>query len=332
MRSTFFKLLCNIGLLKAIHHINRKNRRIAVLCFHRITDERDYGFPAIRVALFVEIIEYLIKYFNIISLEETEHYNHSKQACVITFDDGYKDFMYNALPVLKKYGLPSVQNVVVESVETGKAFWTIRLGYLVEELVRQNNLREITLDKEIFEFDPKTIVPDRFFLKLFKKLIVIESDTRCNLVDKLFADLNVEDLSHDGLLTWSDLKECIEYNVNIGSHTYTHDSLISINNPEKLKKELLISKHKIENRLGIAVNTIAFPNGRYNEKILEETEKAGYKYALLVKKYHNIDTNKYESLRVFPRVALIHDSLHENLFNIEYFHDYIYSKIKKVKE
>jgi peptidoglycan/xylan/chitin deacetylase (PgdA/CDA1 family) len=42
---------------------------------------------------------------------------------VLTFDDGYKDFLANAYPVLLEYHYPCVVYLVPGHIETGKVFW-----------------------------------------------------------------------------------------------------------------------------------------------------------------------------------------------------------------
>ena len=42
---------------------------------------------------------------------------------MITFDDGYRDFVFYALPILKKYDLPCIHSVVYECVDQNSQIW-----------------------------------------------------------------------------------------------------------------------------------------------------------------------------------------------------------------
>jgi len=59
-------------------------------------------------------------------------------------------------------------------------------------------------------------------------------------------------------MTWSEVKELHRAGIHFGSHTVTHPKLVELGWPE-IKKELGDSKAEIENRLGAAADTFAYP-------------------------------------------------------------------------
>lgn len=62
---------------------------------------------------------------------------------------------------------------------------------------------------------------------------------------------------------------------SIGSHGLTHKKLTSLNKKEQLY-ELLESKKIIEDCIGKEIHFIAFPEGRFNRRLLKLCEKVGY--------------------------------------------------------
>ena len=74
--------------------------KIPVLLYHSISDDNS------RMSLKVNIFENQIKYlknngYTSINFDEIDQ--SAKKQIIITFDDGYKDVLVNALPILKKY-------------------------------------------------------------------------------------------------------------------------------------------------------------------------------------------------------------------------------------
>lgn len=67
--------------------------------------------------------------------------------------------------------------------------------------------------------------------------------------------------------------------VMIGSHTYSHPSLNQLSDAD-IERELRDSKNTLEGLLGKEVNTIAYPSGHYDNRVLEITKKY-YKYGYL---------------------------------------------------
>ena len=82
-------------------------------------------------------------------------------------------------------------------------------------------------------------------------------------------------------ITWDQLAEMRDAGVDIGSHTVSHQDL---RKPGKgatdydsyLKDEVERSKQVIEEKLGIKVLSIAYPQGRTNAKVAAATKAAGY--------------------------------------------------------
>ena len=81
-------------------------------------------------------------------------------------------------------------------------------------------------------------------------------------------------------LSWQELRIMSEAGVLIGSHTLTHPRLANCNDAALLS-ELRNSKLRIEEKLGLAVDTIAYPFGQdhdISEAVLNATEVAGYQF------------------------------------------------------
>lgn len=82
------------------------------------------------------------------------------------------------------------------------------------------------------------------------------------------------------MITWEDLNKTISLGFDVGSHTQTHARLSEISNsPNLLKDEILGSKHKIEENLGIECRYISWPYGTFDDinlASLEMVKKSGY--------------------------------------------------------
>jgi len=67
-------------------------------------------------------------------------------------------------------------------------------------------------------------------------------------------------IDRDGkeFMTWGEIREVQSYGMQIGSHTMTHPQLHSMQ-PTQIKKELKQSKDLIEDKLGVAIQSFAYP-------------------------------------------------------------------------
>ena len=100
---TILKSLKTAGFDKALYAFNKARHATTLLCFHRISDEMDYSYPPLMLKEFEKMIRYISKNYEVIPLEEiNEKPESGRLRLVLTFDDGYHDFIENALPVLSR--------------------------------------------------------------------------------------------------------------------------------------------------------------------------------------------------------------------------------------
>jgi hypothetical protein len=76
-------------------------------------------------------------------------------------------------------------------------------------------------------------------------------------------------------MSWQQIRTIYGLGHMIGSHTLSHPTLTHCSD-SALKREIRESKDLLENRLGAPVRSIAIPHGKYDKRVLQECEAAGY--------------------------------------------------------
>ncbi|PYM54183.1 MAG: hypothetical protein DMD79_25045 [Candidatus Rokuibacteriota bacterium] len=74
---------------------------------------------------------------------------------------------------------------------------------------------------------------------------------------------------------WGEVREWLAAGMAVGSHTLSHRDLTRLA-PAALRAEVADSKARIEDRLGIAVGSFAYPFNRCGQRELEAVARAGY--------------------------------------------------------
>jgi peptidoglycan/xylan/chitin deacetylase (PgdA/CDA1 family) len=97
-----------------------------------------------------------------------------------------------------------------------------------------------------------------------------------------------------GAVTWEQLKGMKAAGFEIGSHTKSHSDLTKQREGEshaeykaRVENELLGSKRLLDEKLGQNTIYLAFPYGRYNERVLAICEQVGYKLGFSVRRGGN---------------------------------------------
>lgn len=100
-------------------------------------------------------------------------------------------------------------------------------------------------------------------------------------------------IDRENYLTWDQLKELRDNNMEIGDHTRYHWYLTK-QTPEILEKEIINTKKLLEENLNIEVLSLAYPFGLYNDQVIEYVTRAEFKYARSLKHTIKIsESNRY---------------------------------------
>ena len=84
------------------------------------------------------------------------------------------------------------------------------------------------------------------------------------------------------MLGWSQIREMARAGISFGAHTMTHPDLRSLST-EDMSREILGSKYTLEDRLGQAVSSFAYPFGLFDDRsraIVKDHFTAGVSDAL----------------------------------------------------
>lgn len=106
------------------------SRTANVLMYHRVNDYDHDGLTT-PTPVFEHMMQELTKRYQLVSLAELVHTVASRSALgnkvAITFDDGYRDNIECAAPILKKYDIPATFFVTTGFIGTTKVFpWDLR--------------------------------------------------------------------------------------------------------------------------------------------------------------------------------------------------------------
>ncbi len=107
---------------------NRLFPTAIILTYHRVASpNNDPHELSVSPENFSAQMEYLKNNFNVISLDELltklEKRTLEKNTIVITFDDGYADNLYNALPILELIKVPATFFIASKYIGTESYYW-----------------------------------------------------------------------------------------------------------------------------------------------------------------------------------------------------------------
>jgi peptidoglycan/xylan/chitin deacetylase (PgdA/CDA1 family) len=246
----------------------------------------------ISTAMLERQIDWLAKRYSIISLDEVGSHLESrrkypKPPAAITFDDGYSDVYYNALPLLLRKGMPAAVFTVTGLINTPWPQLFDRLYLSLSDLQLRGASVARTIKSVSSSLSINTAILDRLKPSAdepFRVMSALLWAVPQIQVERIVASLekgrgyNDEVLEQMKPMTWEMVSKMAAQGIIIGSHTKSH-ALLTNENTDTVRAELRESKLALETRLRTAVNHFAYPDGRFNEPVVQAASAAGYRYA-----------------------------------------------------
>ena len=127
-----------------------KARRLTILNLHRVSRDDGSSYKPLDPRVFEELLRYVTANFTLTTfdaLPETRVPSQSasgKPPLILSFDDGYKDFITVAAPILKKHGVRVNQNVIPGCVESGLPPLNVAIQDFVGK-ASESSLRELSI-------------------------------------------------------------------------------------------------------------------------------------------------------------------------------------------
>ncbi|HXU25655.1 MAG TPA: glycosyltransferase [Bacteroidia bacterium] len=306
----------------------RKN--ITTFLFHRINTCEDLLWNPIHPEHFEEIIVYLKKHFEFVALKDylLDDYvsKTTKPLCAIGFDDGYRDFLEFALPILKKYDCPSSMYIVTDCIDNNLPPWT----YMLNHYFINTNKLKISIDTKDFPGHLKNtewrtkIERLNYARQLNPFMKSLDNSKRCYIYEEIIKELNDVTPPYGLMLTWNEIKELKNHKCEVGSHTVSHPVLSKKLSYKELMYELKESALIIEKNTGIFPATISYPFGAYNNDVKKAAFDAGYKIGVTVNP-SPYDSSRHDMLEI-PRIELFDEPFIKTRLRI----NEIVPKIRKI--
>jgi peptidoglycan/xylan/chitin deacetylase (PgdA/CDA1 family) len=275
-RRFFTGLLHQTGALSAILKLREHTSTpwLSILTYHRFpkhdgSEPFDDGVIDTTAQQFEEQLTCLKRHFTFVGIDELCAFAAGatlpRNSVAVTFDDGYLDNYQQALPILRRHGIPATFFVATSFISERRLYWWDRAAYILKRSQRSH--------VELRYPEPLSLQlePDRGRAIVRVLRCVKDAHRPVDLplfLDELARAAGVTwtlDLEHEFaerlLMTWDHVRELRRAGMAVQSHTRTHRILQTLSEHE-LDSELAGSRADIERELGEPARAIAYPVGK----------------------------------------------------------------------
>ena len=283
--------------------------RALILLYHRIGEAgSDPWQLAVTPQHFAEHLQVLRRFGRPLPLGKLSaalrHGGLPRRTVLVTFDDGYADNLLQAKPLLEKYDIPASVFITTEYTGADREFWWDdldrlflqpgvlpgALGLRVKgrdyhwQLGETARYDETACDRHLgwraWQADEPTprhavyrslwqlmqIMPDSEQQQVRRELLAwAGAGDRARPTHRALTPTEIVELARGGL-------------VDVGCHTLTHPQLSALS-PDAQRREIRLSKAQLEEVLGRAVTSFAYPYGRacdYTPETVALVQEAGF--------------------------------------------------------
>ena len=274
-----------VGLIRLIERLARRPS-ILVLTYHRIGDpaSRPYYAPitSANAVAFKSQVRTLRDTHRVVTLDEFKTiantgFRVTEPTALVTFDDGYRDNVLVALPILRTLNVAATFFLTTGFLQSPRLPWWDHLAYVIN----QSQLPELRLDRPepmtiALSPGPRTEAIGRVVRAWLDHHIDDDPTYRAHLEDR--TEVSTEGVGRDLFMTWDQARGLLAAGMTVGSHTQSHPNLAKLTADEK-GAELAGSKTILETELRVPIDTLAYPYGwpgTFDSSTVQVARESGY--------------------------------------------------------
>lgn len=256
---------------------------LTVFMYHNVTSDANRSWGpwqyAITPTAFNQHISVIADEYNVVAMDDvSSHISDSKytlpdDAAVITFDDGYRNTLKQAVPILEYYDVPAIVYVTTGLLGDEYGPFEFRLA----EALRAQSEQSICIsdiDLELPNSVPNS--PKRAYRTIQQSAKWASVRARAEILDI------VEDEVTSGvpMLSMKQLKSLSNNKlIGIGAHSHSHIPLTTLQQDE-LRKQVKRCTTILRSITGSPIKHFSYPYGAYDANVKRAIENSGIRTSM----------------------------------------------------
>ncbi len=317
-----------MGLLQAdrwlsgLGMVGLKQGRGFILTLHRVRPQQSSAFaPNQFLDVTPEFLDHSLTFFqksgfeplSIDQLPErlTRNSPQAKPFFVVTFDDGYRDVLEHASPILRQHHCPWTLYITSDYAQGQGRIWWLELE---EAIAEQATIRLRMGPHSIVMATGSVAEKTKAYHRLRKIFSATPSPQWPALLDGLRGQSSAPSRQTPAKIcaSWNELAALgNDPSITIGSHTLTHPILSQICD-EQARQEIGTSRITISQALGTMPRHFSYPSGGtrcFSQRDIDLVQQAGYQTAVTTRPGHVWPIKAHGpktaiSMMTLPRISL----------------------------
>lgn len=268
-----FRLLGSGIVTSVKHRMLSELGLITILNFHRVGPMDGSAYEPLNARLFEEILRYCQRNFQISDFAGLSTLRRSEKPIIIlSFDDGYKDFIDYACPILTKYRVRVNMNLIPGCIERGVPPLNVKaqdfIGQAPFSLLCELSLPNLSIEPK---HEPRAKLA-RKVSAYIKNRPIAEQHELAEILWRQFH--RFDNFTPTPVMTKAETAEIDEAH-ELGAHSFDHATL-SYETDEYVATDANRCAQWFVEQFGKPTKIYAFPNGEFRNSHLALVRSAGF--------------------------------------------------------
>jgi peptidoglycan/xylan/chitin deacetylase (PgdA/CDA1 family) len=284
--------------------LERAHRRAwTIACYHRVlpaAQREAYFSPSLVVTpeAFAAHCALYARHFEVLTVAEGQRRMAAgefgrKPLLSLSFDDGYRDNVQHAVPILEEHRLRATFCIIAGLVDTETLPWYDRVARAVQVRGAAVLPAEWKLPEQ-----PDRRALARAALEVMKRLPWDKTQDWTEKIAAAAGDLGAPNEA-DLIVSSAQLKVLQARGHEIAAHSMSHPVLTRVQ-AEDLPEEVSGARERLEGFVGSPVRTFCYPNGDFDARVLAAVGNGGFSSALSTRQgLNHPGGNPFTLARVF---------------------------------
>lgn len=300
-KQTLYAVLRKLQLHEALARRPGLHDVVTVLNLHRVSPQADPFWGALHPTHFDELLTFLKRRFSLTLFRELSQ-RFKRPPLILSFDDGYYDFIEYALPLLKKHRAPANQNVIGACVLSGEPPWNVKMYDALQAAPRAllNSFRPAGFLAPHVDESGKS--QQRYGLALSRFLKNRPHQERAPHLEALMAHLQNVDRAPTRMLGLGGI-QALGDTIELGCHSFSHESM-GYESDAFFLEDVAKCQTFFATTLRKPLQVYAFPNGSHRSSQIDHLLQASIEHVLLVgERYTPLDARVCERITISGQSA-----------------------------
>ena len=247
-------------------------RAVTILNLHRVAKDDGSDYRPLSPALFEDLLRFCRHRFAFRTFADL-HLPTNQPRLILSFDDGYRDFFENALPLLERYRVRVNHNIIPACSDKGSP----PLNVVTQDFIGRAPLAAVEA-LDVPGFGTVTTGVGWKLSHFLKSQPMVEQH---RLADHLAPQFGmVPGFAPTPMMTIEQLKH-VAMRHEIGAHSFEHASMAH-ESDDYLRRDWQRCRLWFRDRLGLDVTIYALPNGSARDTQVALLQQEGVRHVLLV--------------------------------------------------